>query len=174
MSDNDHLIWICEACGKATRDIKHVCPDCVKRRAQAVFICEECGRPFDDIHVITWHLREEHGITDAAPLGKIAEPTIDLESWFEGLSLHSTAPLSKVVEYSERFKTLNVDLLKCPICRSDAQHIDAPFVIDADAEPAGWGGSGDLILIPLWCEVGHRWQICLAFHEGRSYSFVRF
>jgi hypothetical protein len=64
----------------------------------------------------------------------------------------------------------------CPQCGDSYVHItrDLQQIDGGDNYDAGWGGRGDLLLVPLRCAAGeHAFEICLAAHKGRTYSFVR-
>ncbi|MBA3474289.1 MAG: hypothetical protein H0T57_13865 [Rubrobacter sp.] len=64
--------------------------------------------------------------------------------------------------------------LLCPVCGSSYQHTGTPFDIPGqDAYEAGWGGRGNLLVVPVWCEEGHEWEMCFGFHKGETFSFVR-
>lgn len=65
-------------------------------------------------------------------------------------------------------------ILKCPACGFENSHFENPETIDGkDGYAANWGGRGDLIVIPMWSECGHKWEICIGFHKGYSGIFVR-
>ena len=64
--------------------------------------------------------------------------------------------------------------LKCPICNFNYQHVGTPTVIDGqDVYKAGWDGRGDLIVIPVNGECGHKWELCFGFHKGNTAAFAR-
>jgi hypothetical protein len=64
--------------------------------------------------------------------------------------------------------------LRCPVCRDTYQHVQRPQVLDGnDNYEAGWSGRGDLIIVPVEGECMHRWQLCLGFHKGETFCFVR-
>ena len=58
--------------------------------------------------------------------------------------------------------------LACPACGSTYQH-------DAHESQTveGWGGRGDLLVVPMEGECGHRWEMCFGSHEGETFAFVR-
>ena len=63
----------------------------------------------------------------------------------------------------------------CPVCRYEHQHVTATWqnIPGEDHYEAGWGGRGDLLVVPMWCEHEHTWEICLGSHKGETFSFVR-
>jgi hypothetical protein len=64
--------------------------------------------------------------------------------------------------------------LKCPVCAETYQHAGMQQHIPGrDNYEAGWGGRGDLIIIPVWCELEHVWQLCFGQHKGATFVFVR-
>ena len=64
--------------------------------------------------------------------------------------------------------------LKCPVCGDDYQHIGSrQDVPGRDSYEAGWGGRGDLLVIPVEGECGHTWQLCFGSHKGNVAAFVR-
>ncbi len=64
--------------------------------------------------------------------------------------------------------------LKCPVCGEFYNHAGPFQYIDGrDNHEAGWGGRGDLVIIPVRCEFEHIWQLCLGQHKGTTYVFVR-
>lgn len=65
-------------------------------------------------------------------------------------------------------------LLTCPVCGFDYTHVDPPYLKDGDDNyQAGWGGRGDLVVVPLWSECGSKWELCLGFHKGQTAVFTR-
>ena len=65
--------------------------------------------------------------------------------------------------------------LKCPICADTYQHVTNSWqrIFGRDDYEAGWGGRGDLVILPLWGECGHTWELCLGSHKGEVFVFVR-
>ena len=64
--------------------------------------------------------------------------------------------------------------LLCPICGGTYNHMEPPYLKDGgDNYAAGWGGRGDLAVIPMWGECGSKWEVCIGFHKGESPIFVR-
>jgi hypothetical protein len=63
----------------------------------------------------------------------------------------------------------------CPVCGHKNNHLGSkPQTIDGkDNYEAGWGGRGDLAVIPIDGECGHVWEMCLGFHKGDVVVFVR-
>ncbi len=64
--------------------------------------------------------------------------------------------------------------LRCPVCQDAYQRTGSPFTIHGmDDYKAGWGGRGDLLIIPVEGECGHAWELCLGFHKGMTVAFAR-
>lgn len=64
--------------------------------------------------------------------------------------------------------------LLCPVCGFNYNHIEPPYLTDGnDDYAAGWGGRGDLAVVPMWGECGSKWEVCIGFHKGQSPIFVR-
>ncbi len=64
--------------------------------------------------------------------------------------------------------------LRCPVCSDTYQHVAAWEVVPGrDAYEAGWGGRGDLVVLPIWGECEHRWELCFGSHKGETFCFVR-
>jgi len=64
--------------------------------------------------------------------------------------------------------------LQCPLCRDTYQHTGhQQTILGNDNYEAGWEGRGDLLVVPLEGECGHLWEICLGFHKGETFVFVR-
>lgn len=62
----------------------------------------------------------------------------------------------------------------CPCCGHEYQHFGQPDLIDSgDDYNAGWGGRGDLIVIPFCGECGSEWDLCFGFHKGVTATFIR-
>lgn len=57
--------------------------------------------------------------------------------------------------------------MACPVCGSTYQQTGKPQSVE------GWGGRGDLLVIPMEGECGHRWELCFGFHKGETFGFVR-
>ena len=66
------------------------------------------------------------------------------------------------------------DGAQCPCCGYEYVHAGTPHVIDGDdSYRAGWGGRGDLIIVPFGCECGSEWDLCFGFHKGLTQTFLR-
>jgi hypothetical protein len=62
----------------------------------------------------------------------------------------------------------------CPACGFEYTRAGTPRVVDGEDDyRAGWGGRGDLIVIPFVGECGHSWELCFGFHKGNTMAFVR-
>lgn len=64
--------------------------------------------------------------------------------------------------------------VRCPLCGYVDQDMGLPALVPGeDNYKAGWGGRGDLIVIPMKGYCGHKWDICFGFHKGRVAAFAR-
>jgi hypothetical protein len=64
--------------------------------------------------------------------------------------------------------------LRCPLCSDTFQHVEThQRILGRDDYEAGWGGRGDLTVVPIWGECEHRWELCFGFHKGQTFCFVR-
>jgi hypothetical protein len=87
-------------------------------------------------------------------------------------------PLSDVIAHDDdvwggfpQFKRL-----RCPVCSDTYQHVSSASwqrISGRDDYEAGWGGRGDLAVVPIWGECEHRWELCFGFHKGETFCFVR-
>ena len=70
--------------------------------------------------------------------------------------------------------TTNPGTLLCPICGYDFVHIQNSINIDGkDSYAGGRGVRGSVIVIPMWCENDHSWEVDFGFHKGQTYLSVR-
>jgi hypothetical protein len=71
----------------------------------------------------------------------------------------------------------NLQIILCPVCALNYNHIGDGITHTVAADPpgynAGWSGRGELITIPMDCEEGHAWEVCLGFHKGQCFLFGR-
>ena len=64
--------------------------------------------------------------------------------------------------------------LTCPVCNFNYSHMEPPqFTDGGDNYLAGWGGRGDLAVVPMWSECASKWEVCIGFHKGQSAIFTR-
>ena len=64
--------------------------------------------------------------------------------------------------------------LKCPICSETYQHAGSwQHIPVRDDYQAGWGGRGDLVIVPMWGECEHCWELWFGSHKGETFAFVR-
>jgi hypothetical protein len=84
--------------------------------------------------------------------------------------------LADVIEHHEDFfsGTPEYKRLRCPVCSDSYQHVETWQVVPGrDNYEAGWGGRGDLVVLPVWGECEHRWELCFGSHKGETFCFVR-
>jgi hypothetical protein len=97
-----------------------------------------------------------------------------IEKWIlEGCSLVQVAD---VIDHDDEFwhGLPAYKRLKCPVCSDSYQHVRSWETIPGrDAYEAGWGGRGNLVIVPMWGECEHRWEICFGSHKGETFCFVR-
>ena len=65
-----------------------------------------------------------------------------------------------------------VGQIVCPVCGYSFVHInDAENLAgndNYDAVTDGWV-RGDVIVIPMWCEMGCTWKMQIGFHKGETF-----
>ena len=78
-------------------------------------------------------------------------------------------PLGRVVPAGDRtwHGRPAFERLACPACGSTYQYTREPQSV------SGRGGRGDLLVVPMEGECGHRWEMCFGSHEGETFAFVR-
>jgi hypothetical protein len=102
---------------------------------------------------------------------------IDRSEWMLERSI--LAPLLAVIDHDDDSWAGSLEgaaeRLLCPVCRYSYQHVAATWqnIPGRDRYAAGWGGRGDLLIVPMWCEQEHDWQILLGSHKGETFAFVR-
>ena len=65
-------------------------------------------------------------------------------------------------------------VLMCSVCGCNYNHVGEPYTVAGEDDyRAGWGGRGDLVVVPFEGECGHEWEICFGFHKGETMAFVR-
>jgi hypothetical protein len=96
------------------------------------------------------------------------------EKWLlEGCAI---LPLSDVISHDDdlwggfpQYKRL-----RCPVCSDTYQHVETwQRIPGQDDYQAGWGGRGDLTVLPIWGECEHHWEVCFGFYKGETFCFVR-
>ncbi len=88
----------------------------------------------------------------------------------------TTLPLSDVIEHGEELwlGLPEYKRLRCPLCADTYQHAGRVQAVPGrDSYEAGWGGRGDLVVVPIWGECEHRWELCFGAHKGETFCFVR-
>lgn len=82
----------------------------------------------------------------------------------------------------EILPTIMVDghqLIICPFCVTEKLpayhnvHFKTPVYVNGMDAYMAWEGRGDLLVIPLYCESGHNWEVCLGHHKGETTLFSR-
>jgi hypothetical protein len=83
--------------------------------------------------------------------------------------------ISKVLDNKDvhSFNGITCDLLVCPACKFEYTHMGKPLVIDGRDYYKAWSGRGDLMIIPVSCECGSKWEFCIGYHEGQNFTFIR-
>lgn len=73
-----------------------------------------------------------------------------------------------------RWENTDAATLTCPECGFECNHLGQPEKKSGnDNYDAGWGGRGDLIVIPVEGECGSVWEVCFGFHKGNVAAFTR-
>lgn len=68
----------------------------------------------------------------------------------------------------------SIDDVQCPLCNYTEHEMGSPVLVPGrDNYEAGWGGRGDLVVVPVISHCGHKWEICFGFHKGMIAAFVR-
>jgi len=70
----------------------------------------------------------------------------------------------------------NENIFICPVldCGGDYVHIEkVAHQKGNDNYDADWEGKGDLVVISMFCEFGHKWETCFGFHKGKTIVFTR-
>jgi len=97
-----------------------------------------------------------------------------IDKWLlEGCSLGA---LSRAIDHDDSWAGRpGYKRLRCPVCSDTYQHVTNSWQhIPGHANyEAGWGGRGDLVIVALWGECGHTWEICFGSHKGETFCFVR-
>jgi len=66
-----------------------------------------------------------------------------------------------------------MEMIVCPICLEGYTHTDTPtIVIGKDYEV--WQGRGGMVCIPMDCEHGHAFDICIGHHKGNSHIYIQY
>lgn len=88
--------------------------------------------------------------------------------------MDQTAKTVTMIEFYDGFVGNPEQNLKCPVCGLEFVHFDRPLYVEGhDNYEADWEGKGDLIVIPMWCENGHLWEMCFGFHKGNTHPIIR-
>lgn len=66
--------------------------------------------------------------------------------------------------------------LTCPICDDEYNHQETPYEIYGyenikNPDPK-WSGRGNCLVIPFWCENGHKWELLIGQHKGNTFISV--
>lgn len=65
---------------------------------------------------------------------------------------------------------LFTQMIVCPICGFDYVHFNEPvYKKSGDESGVAWEGRGDAIVIPMWCESEHEWDLVIGFHKGNTF-----
>jgi hypothetical protein len=69
---------------------------------------------------------------------------------------------------------INKDQLACPTCEIQYGLMGDPERLSyKDGGAAKWSGYGDLVVLPVRCDEGHEWELCIGFHKGTLTTFQR-
>lgn len=60
----------------------------------------------------------------------------------------------------------------CPVCNFDYVHFNRPeYNSSDDVSGKAWAGRGDAVIIPMWCEDNHKWNLIIGHHKGSSFVY---
>lgn len=80
----------------------------------------------------------------------------------------------QAVRFSDDSDWAPADVLACPLCAYNYQHVESSRKIDSnDDYTAGWGGRGDLLVVKIRGECESEWECCFGFHKGDTVFFAR-
>lgn len=57
--------------------------------------------------------------------------------------------------------------VKCPVCESENVHTEKPTYQDDES------GKDSNIIIPMWCEGVHHWNLVFNYHKGDTVVYLR-
>ena len=107
----------------------------------------------------------------AGEIGSSRRPMSDSKN-----KLPKTIPISKMLADQEDMGWGDPAFANvvCPLCQFHCTHTDGVRTVRGDDDhKAGWGGRGDLVVVSMWGECGHRWELCIGFHKGNQAIFTR-
>ncbi len=76
-----------------------------------------------------------------------------------------------LLQFPEQAKVFDYDSIPCPVCHDEHNHLGIPEKVLGYDSGEAWDGRGDMIRIPMECEQGCRWSICLGFHKGNVWGY---
>lgn len=101
--------------------------------------------------------------------------------------MKNNIPFTELLRSTSNDYSNTESLIHCPVCGFEYNHFGFPdedersgdykvayIVKGNDDYKAGWGGRGDMLVIPLWCENWHSWELCFGFHKGYILAFARY
>lgn len=68
---------------------------------------------------------------------------------------------------TEGFEEVHGNAVVCPICGFEYVHVDRSGVESVD-----FYGKGGALLIPMYCENGHRWNLVIDQHKGWCFMTI--
>lgn len=104
---------------------------------------------------------------------ELVEAVCEIIQTARGIKPYRTT-VDKAMDATGFYGSDSEGMMLCPCCGFEYQHAGSPSRIDGkDDYAAGWGGRGDLVIVPFWGECGSEWDICFGFHKGYTANFVR-
>jgi hypothetical protein len=82
----------------------------------------------------------------------------NMSELLSGIEINNTRVASHEVE--------NMPIVCCPSCGWENVHM-------LPSKSEGFDGDWPMVIIPMWCECDHKWELCLCYHKGYTFSFVR-
>jgi len=61
----------------------------------------------------------------------------------------------------------------CPVCGGIYSHITHTENREGSDNNKAWMGRGDCHVIEFHGECGHYWTLCIGFHKGENYLFMK-
>ena len=76
--------------------------------------------------------------------------------------------------FLEKMEFTPAQCVLCPACGNDyVHHLSATILVNGrDDYQAHPEVRGDVIVIPAWCESGHKFNVLLGFHKGRTLAWT--
>ena len=70
----------------------------------------------------------------------------------------------------------NWQVMLCPVCKFECNHFSGdytPYRVPGHDNYLADRVRGDVVYIPMQCESGHYWDLCVGFHKGSAVLFSK-